>query len=324
MLCYTVRIADLSVIVVSFNSAGWLRPCLESIFAHAGTCTLDVIVVDNASSDGSAELVEREFPQARVVRNENRGFAHANNRGFEISDAPYTLFLNPDTEIRTGTFSDLLDALAARPSVGLVGCRQVTSDGTLYPTIRRFPTPVRQLCEAFGSERLPVRPSWAGHRELDPAAYERETRCDWVSGSFMLARREAVVQAGLMDERYFLYCEETDFCAAMVAAGWEIHYLPDMTFVHHDSKTGYNSRLVAQQAYAHRQYFNKHDGPVRRRFSTAALGLFYARRAVVPARDDPDATAQRDAARAGLRTLLGSAPPPFGELSGPVSGPRRS
>ena len=317
-------IIDLSVIIVSFNSAGWLGPCLESVFAHAGTCGLDVVVVDNASTDGSAELVEREFPAARVLRNENRGFAHANNRGFEITDAPFTLFLNPDTEIRTGTFSDLVDALRVRPSVGLVGCRQLTSDGTLYPTIRRFPTPVRQLCEALGSERLPLRPSWTGHRELDPAAYDRETRCDWVSGSFMFARREAVVQAGLMDERYFLYCEETDLCAAITAAGWEIRYLPEMTFVHHCSKNGQNPRLVAQEAYSSRQYFHKHDGPVRRRFSAAALGLFYARRAFAPAGHDPDARKERLAARAGLRTLLGAAPAPFGGLSGPVSGPRQN
>ena len=92
-----------------------------------------------------------------MLRNENRGFAHANNRGFEIADAPYALFLNPDTEIRTGTFSDLVDVLRARPSVGLIGCRQLTATATLYPTIRRFPTPLRQLCEALGSERLPFR-----------------------------------------------------------------------------------------------------------------------------------------------------------------------
>jgi N-acetylglucosaminyl-diphospho-decaprenol L-rhamnosyltransferase len=297
-------------------------PCLDSVYAHAGDCELDVIVVDNASTDGSAELVEREFPGARVVRNENRGFAHANNRGLEVADAPYTLFLNPDAEIRTGTFSDLLDMLRARPSVGLVGCRQLTDDGTLYPTIRRFPTPLRQLSEALGSERLPFRASWTGQRERDPSAYERETPCDWVSGSFMLARREAVDQAGLMDERYFLYCEETDLCAEIAAAGWEVRYVPDMTILHYWGKNGHNARLVAQEAYSYRQYFYKHHGPVRRRLSAAALALFYARRAVTPGRRDSDAGSQRAAARAGLRTLLGTAPPPFGELSGPVRGPR--
>lgn len=297
-------------------------PCLTSVYAHAGDCELDVIVVDNASTDGSAELVEREFPQARVIRSENRGFAYANNRGLETTDAPYTLLLNPDAEIRTGTFGDLLDMLRARPSVGLLGCRQLTGDGDVYPTIRRFPTPLRQWFEALGSERLPFRASWTGQRERDPAAYDRETVCDWVSGSFMLARSEAVIQAGLMDERYFLYCEETDLCAGIKAGGWDVRYVPDMTIVHYWGKNGHNARLVAQEAYSYRQYFYKHEGPVRRALCTAALALFYMRRSVARGGRDSDAAAQRVAARAGLRTLLGVAPAPFGELSGPVRGPR--
>ena len=322
MLCYTVRIADLAVIIVSFNSARWLVPCLNSVYAHAGECDIELVVVDNGSTDGSAELVEREFPEARVLRNENRGFAHANNRGFEITQAPYILFINPDVEIRTGTFGELVGMLRERPSVGLLGCRQLTDNGTVYPTIRRFPTPLRQLLEALGSERLPFRARWTGQRELDLEAYDRETACDWVSGSFMLARRETVIQAGLMDERYFLYCEETDLCAAIKAAGWEVRYVPDMTILHYWGKNGHNPRLVAQEAYSYRQYFYKHAGPVRRKLCTAALALFYARRAVAPGRRDPDARPQRVAARAGFRTLLGASPPPFGELSGPIRGPR--
>jgi N-acetylglucosaminyl-diphospho-decaprenol L-rhamnosyltransferase len=297
-------------------------PCLETVFAHGGDCELDVIVVDNESTDGSAELVEREFPQARVLRNRNRGFAHANNRGVEISDAPYLLFLNPDVEILSGTFSELVDMMAARPSLGLLGCRQLTGDGVLYPTIRRFPTPSRQLLEALGSERFPFRASWTGQRELDPDAYNRETACDWVSGSFMLARREAVIQAGLMDERYFLYCEETDLCAGIKAAGWEVRYVPTMTILHHWGKNGHNPRLVAQEAYSYRQYFYKHQGPVQRSLCTAALALFYVRRAVTQGGRDPEATGQRTAALAGLRTVLGAGTDPFGELSGSIRGPR--
>ena len=321
---YTGAIAALSVIIVSYNSARWLGPCLESVFAHAGGCELEVVVVDNGSSDGSAELVEREFEAVRVLRNENRGFAHANNRGFEITHAPFALFLNPDTEIREGTFAELVEMLRARPSVGLIGCRQITDEGAVYPTIRRFPTPTRQLLEALGSERLPFQASWTGQRQLDPAAYERETPCDWVSGSFMLARREAVLQAGLMDERYFLYCEEPDLCAAIKAAGWEVRYVPAMTILHQWGNNSHSPRLVAQEAHAYRQYFHKHEGAVRRRLSAGALGLFYARRAIALGRGDPGAKARRSAARAGLLTVLGAARPPFGELSGPVSGPRQA
>ena len=165
-------------------------------------------------------------------------------------------------------------------------------------------------------------PSWTGHRELDPAAYDRETRCDWVSGSFMLARREAVVQAGLMDERYFLYCEETDLCAAITAAGWEVRYVPDMTILHHCGKNGHNPRLVAQEAYSTASTSTstraRCGGSCRpRRWGCSTRGG-----RSLPAAHDPDARRQRIAARAGLRTLLGAAPAPFGELSGPFRGPR--
>jgi hypothetical protein len=314
--------ADLAVIIVSFNSAAYLRACLGSVYAHAGNTMQDIVVVDNGSVDGSPELVENEFPQARVLRNENRGFAHANNRGFELVDAPFVLFINPDTEIREGTFSDLLRLMSARPQVGLVGCRQLDEDGTVFPTIRRFPRPTRYLFEALGSERFPLRSGWMGERELRAPAYERESRCDWVSGSFMLARRQAVLDAGMMDERYFLFSEEIDLCAAVEAAGWEVRYVPDMTILHYFGKNGENRRLVAQEAYARRQYMFKHMGALQRALCTATLALFYARRSFDSlARDEP-AKARRAAARLALCTLLGIAPPPFGELSGPLRGPR--
>lgn len=314
--------ADLDVVIVSFNSASYLVPCLESIYAHAGGVELDVVVVDNDSADGSPELVERHFPRVRVVRNENRGFAYANNRGFEATGSPYVLFVNPDVEIRDGTFADILRQLAARPRVGLVGCRQVTDDGQLYPTIRRFPAPLRSLCEALGSERLPIRASWMGERELDPTVYQRESECDWLTGSFMLARRAAVEDAGLMDERFFLFSEETDLCAGVRDAGWEVRYLPGMTIFHDFGKNGLSPRLAAQEAYARRQYLFKRSGSVSRRLSTAALVLFHARRALVRAGGAPSRQAKRAAAQAALRVLLGIAPPPFGELSGPLRGPR--
>ena len=254
--------ADLAVIIVSYNSARWLNACLASVYAHAGNVGLEVVVVDNASSDASVDVVEREFPDVRVVRNENRGFAHGNNRGFETVDAPFVLFLNPDTEIRTGTFETLLSYLREHPSVGLLGCRQLDGLGDLCHTIRRFPSPLRYLLEAVGSERFRVRASWMGERELDLRAYDRETECDWVAGSFMLARRAAVTDAGMMDERYFLYSEEPDLCRGVQAAGWAIRYVPEMTIVHYEGPQSVDSRLTAQRAYSRRQYMYKHEGPV--------------------------------------------------------------
>ena len=164
---------DLAIIIVSTNEARWLTPCLTSVFEHAGTIALDVVVADNESTDGTRELVEREFRAARVVTCENRGFAHANNRGALTTDSRYVLFLNPDTEILEGTFEELVNALEARPTVGLAGVKQVGAEGRLAPTIRRFPNAVRALGEALASERLPRRGTWLGRARCRRTAARR-------------------------------------------------------------------------------------------------------------------------------------------------------
>ena len=299
----------LSVIVVSANSADWLRPCLTTVFERAGNVELDVVVVASGCTDETVTIVEREFPEARTISCPNRGFAYANNRALRTVDADWVLLLNPDTEILEGSFADLVDRLGSRSTVGLVGVRQLTADGQLFPTIRRFPNAMRSLFEALGSERFPFRAAWLGERELDPTVYEQDVACDWTSGSFMLIRREALQSAGLMDERFFLYSEETDLCLRIKQAGWEVRHVPYLTILHHADKAGRNPRLDAQAAFAKRQYFEKHLSPVHRLTATAALILGYALRSSLGA-GDPE---RRESSRAALTTLLGLRPPPFGE-----------
>jgi N-acetylglucosaminyl-diphospho-decaprenol L-rhamnosyltransferase len=298
---------DLAIIIVSTNEAKWLRPCLTTLFERAGSLSLDVVVADNSSTDGTRELVEHEFPRARVVTCENRGFSHANNCGALTCDARYVLFLNPDTEIREGTFQELIAALDARPDVGLAGVRQVTADGALYPTVRRFPNFPRKLGEALASERWPVHPSWSGERLLDLEAYSDELECDWTSGSFMVARREALLSAGLLDERFFIYSEETDLCLRIAKAGWQIRHLPSMTILHHAAKGGVSPRMTAQDVHSRMQYASKHFSPVHRIAYRGALALNYAIRALAPG-----GAARRKAARRALAMLAGVAAPPFG------------
>jgi GT2 family glycosyltransferase len=301
---------DLAIIIVSTNEAHWLRPCLTTVFDHAGDISLDVVVADNESTDGTRELVESEFPGARVVACENHGFSHANNRGWLTCDARYALFLNPDTEILEGSFGELVAAMDARPTVGLAGVKQVTADGKLFPTIRRFPNALRMLGEALGSERLPFRAPWLGERELDLARYERETECDWTSGSFMLARREALESAGLLDERSFIYGEEPDLCLRMKSAGWRIVHLPDMTILHHAGKGGISARMEAQNAVAKLHYARKHFGRVHRVLFSLALAFRYLVR-LLPFRAREQRALRRTAAVRSLRTMLGLEPPPF-------------
>lgn len=300
---------DLAIIVVSTNEAHWLRACLSTALAHRGECLLEVVVADNQSTDGTADVVAEFAPDARAVRCPNRGFAHANNRAFLTTNARYALFLNPDTEVLEGTFGALVDALDERPEVGLAGVRQVTADRVLYPTIRRFPNALRALGQALLPERLPGRPSWLGERDLRLGHYDRELSCDWTSGSFMIVRREALESAGLLDERFFIYSEEPDLCLRIKRAGWDVRHLPSMTILHHAGK-GASSRMAAQDAFARMQYARKHFSAPHRIAYVGALGLGYTLRAASRrARVD----GRREQNLRALRTLLGRDAPPFGE-----------
>lgn len=302
---------DLAVIIVSTNEGKWLTPCLRSVYQHAGPIDLEVVVADNESQDETRAVVA-EFDSVRIVPCHNRGFAHANNRGLMTCDARFVLFLNPDTEILEGSLADLVAWLDRRPDVGLVGVRQVTSDGSLHPTIRRFPNAVRALGEAFASERLPFRHPSLGERELSEEAYEREVECDWTSGSFMLARREAIESGGFLDERFFIYSEETDFCYRIKQSGWRIYHLPTMTILHHARKIGINPRMEAQNAFSRIQYAAVHFSPAHRAVYRAAVMLRYGVRAVVPGGGE-QGTLRRAAGRKAVRVLLRREPPPFGE-----------
>jgi GT2 family glycosyltransferase len=309
---------DLAIITVSTNEAHWIRPCLRTVFTHIGDISADVVVVDNESTDGIADLVAAEFPHARVVWSRNLGFSHGNNRALMTCNARYVVFLNPDTEVLMGTFAQLVRMMDARPTVGLIGVRQISSDGTLHPTIRRFPNALRALGDALSAERLPGRPHWLGERELDPASYEREVDCDWTSGSFMLVRREAIESAGFLDERYFMYCDETDFCRRIKAAGWDVHHLPQMTILHHEGKAGIKPNIESLGANSRKLYARKFFSPAHRATYLGAVMLKLALRSVYAGRGETGRL-KRAANRAAMLTLIGSAPVPYAAITSKVS-----
>jgi len=296
---------DVCVVIVSHNGKRWLDAALSSLFASAGGLDLDVVVVDNGS-DGSAAYVEERFPDARTITCPNRGFGAANNVGLASADARYVLFLNPDTEFLSGSLADLTAVLDRRPGVGLVGVRQLGSSGELAPSIRRFPSTANMLAEALAVEKLPWLKRRLGERVLDPEAYERETPCDWTSGSFMLVRREALRGCGGFDERFFLFSEETDLCWRLRRAGWGIVHLPLVTIRHHESERSASPRMEAQSAYARLQFARKHFrrvSPYRR-----AMALRYGLRAGIPSVSGGDRRRQ-EAGRAALAAVLDEAPP---------------
>jgi GT2 family glycosyltransferase len=310
---------DLAIITVSTNEAHWIRKMLPTVFAHMGDISVDVVVVDNASVDGVAELVNTEFPGARTVWSRNHGFGHANNRGLMTCNARYVLFLNPDTEILDGTFATLVHMMDKRPGVGLVGCRQVTGEGLLDTTIRYFPSAVRALGDALAAERLPgQRPRWLGEREIRPSSYGQEFPCDWTSGSFLLARREALESSGYFDERYFMYSDETDLCRRIKLAGWEIRHVPQMTILHHDRKAGVKPHIESLGAVTRVMYARKYLSRGHRALYVGAVMLRPLLRALYAGSGDIGRQ-KRVANREVLATMLGRRPMPFAEITSSVS-----
>ena len=211
---------DLAVIVVSHDQERWLPRCLSTVLEHAQGLSLDLVVVDNGATGASRKLVEREFPQARAIASENRGFAHACNLAAATCDARWLLFLNPDTEVLEGSLAELAAGLA--PEAGIAGVRQLDDGGALIPRCACSPRRRRALGDALGLERFPRRPDWLGERELRLERYDREFEGDWTIGSFMLVRREAFDAVGGFDERFFLYSEEVDLCLRVRRAGWKV------------------------------------------------------------------------------------------------------
>ena len=305
---------DLAIIIVSTNEAHWIRPCLKSVIAHTGDVSTDVVVVDNESSDGTADVVMSEFPTARVVHSRNHGFPHANNRALMTCNSRYVLFLNPDTEVIDGTFAEMVRAMDARPTVGLVGGRQLNGNGDLDHTIRRFPNALRALGDALSAERLPGRPRWLGERELDETLYDRDVPCDWTTGSFMLARREAIESAGFLDERFFLYSDEPDLCRRIKMAGWEVRHLPLVTIVHHARKAGVKPSIESQNAYARITYARKHFSRPHRALYFGSVLLRHSLRSLYAGSGELGRQ-RRHTNRRVVSTLLGRAPVPHGPPS---------
>jgi N-acetylglucosaminyl-diphospho-decaprenol L-rhamnosyltransferase len=311
---------DLAIIIVSTNESHFIRALLPTVFAHMGEIRADVIVVDNDSDDGTADVLAAEFPEPRTVWSANHGFGHANNRALMTCNARYVLFLNPDTEILEGTFAELIRLMDARPTVGLVGCRQIIAeDRQLCMTSRYFPNALRALGDALSTERLPgLRPRWLGEREIDPRAYEREFACDWTTGSFMLARREALESAGFFDERFFMYCEELDLCRRIKLAGWEVLHLPQMTILHHASKDGVKAHVESLGAVTRMLYARKYFSPLHRTLYGGAVMLRYLLRFLYSGSGEIGRQ-KRAASRAALATMLGRRAVPFAAITSPVA-----
>ncbi len=240
---------DLSIIIVNWNVKRLLQECLQAIERACQATlnlTVEIIVVDNASSDGSPQMVRQAFPRVNLIAsNENLGYARGNNAGVAAANGRCLFLLNPDTVISPSTLTTIVDYLETNDKVGALGPQLLWPDGTVQSSRRRFPTLGSLFLEStllgqwFPYNRI-IR-----HYHMADRSPDQPQKVDWVVGAALLIRREAWQQVGPIDGDFFMYFEETDWCKRSAAVGWETHYLPAAQVIHFEGKS--SERIVADR-----------------------------------------------------------------------------
>ncbi len=263
---------DLGIVIVNWNTCELLRRCLQTVLASEGAFTYRVVLVDNASTDGSAEMVRREFPSVQVlVSATNGGFSYGNNLGLRhlgyhgaghvAADAPrYALLLNPDTEVPPTSLYEMLRYMDAHPEIGAAGPKLILEDGSLDKACRRsFPTPMVALYHFSGLAKLfPNSPRFARYN-MTFVDEDQEIEVDSVVGAYMQVRREAIQAIGLLDETFFMYGEDLDWAYRIKQAGWKVFYHPQVT-VKHVKRAASRKSKKAQQEFQRAMwlFYQKH------------------------------------------------------------------
>jgi N-acetylglucosaminyl-diphospho-decaprenol L-rhamnosyltransferase len=236
---------DLGIIIVNWNTCTYLERCLQTVFASEGDFSFQVVVVDNASTDGSPDMVREKFPQVRlIVLNENLGYPKGNNVGLrdlgyrgagdDDADAPrYALLLNPDTEVPPDSLYRMVKFMDSRPDIGVAGPKLLLQDGSLDKACRRgFPTPMVSIYHFAGLAKLFPKNERFGRYNMTFADPDDELEVDAVVGAYMQIRKEAIAQVGLLDEIFFMYAEDIDWCYRIKEAGWKVWYYAPVTVYH--------------------------------------------------------------------------------------------
>jgi N-acetylglucosaminyl-diphospho-decaprenol L-rhamnosyltransferase len=272
---------DISVIIVSWNVRDLLRNCLRSVQLQAtmpGRQT-EIIVVDNASNDGTIEMLRGEFPDAHAtVNSENLGFTRANNQALKIARGRYFFLLNPDTELRPNALTKLFTYADANPHVGIIGPRIYYGDGSLQSSRRRFPTLGTAFLESTKLQQwFPRNRTLKRYYMLDTKD-DQTQQVDWVNGSAMFVRREVYDQIGGFDEGFFMYSEELDWCYRAKRAGWLVAFLPAAQVTHYEGKS--SEQVLAQRdIYFHSskiRFFRKYRGAFVAEILRAFLLLMFS------------------------------------------------
>jgi GT2 family glycosyltransferase len=237
------QLLKLSIIIVSYNSLNFLKDCLDSINNNEPSASFKITVVDNASSDGTVEAMRKDYPHIRLIENDrNEGFAAANNKAIKSLNSEYILLINGDCRVYANSIDRLLEFADANKDAGIAGPRIINSDGSLQFSCRRFPSFFDAGMHSILTNIAPNNP-FSRRYKLADINRDEISKVDWVSGSCMLIRRAALKQTGLMDEKYFMYVEDTDLCYQMWKKGWKVYYFPESEILHHIGGSTKNNAL---------------------------------------------------------------------------------
>lgn len=254
---------DVSIIIVSWNTMEITCDCLRSVFEQTADVGFEVIVVDNASSDNSVEVVKKEFQQINLIVNEeNLGFAKANNIGIKASTGRYLFLVNSDIEVLDNCIENMVDFMDDNTKIGMAGPRVLNPDRTLQVSCRHFPSIWNNLCQSVGLNKLFPKIPFFSEPLMKYWPHDEERYVDVLSGCFWVIKREALEEVGLLDEDFFFYGEDIDWCRRFHKAGWDVVFNPSAEAIHFGGASSSNApiRFCIEMQKADLQYWRKHHG----------------------------------------------------------------
>lgn len=267
---------DLSVIIATWNGRSFVSECLQSLTSQAHTSEPEIIVVDNGSTDGTPEMIARDYPRVHLVRNrENLGFARANNLGIALSTGKYVLLVNSDVKVLPGCLEKLSCFLDQNPTVGLVGPQMLGRDLEVRRSCMRFPTLWNSFCRAIAVDRLLSKTPFFGGMLMGDFAHDVLQDVEVLNGWFWATRQDALRQVGPLDERFFMYGEDVDWCYRFRLAGWRVVFFPDARAIHYGGSSSANApvRFYVERQKANLQFWQKYHAGYRRLAFAATILL---------------------------------------------------
>jgi len=256
-------VVDLSIIIVNYNVEHHLRECLQSIYRNTKGISLEIIIVDNNSTDGSVDMVKSEFPEVKLIENcQNLGFAKGANQGLRENKGRYILLLNPDTIVLPNALDKMVEFMDENPRTGALGCKLLYPDGSLQPSCRSFPTLITAFFENTGLEKFFPKNKLVAKYKMGYWDYNDLREVDQPMGSALMIRREVIEQVGLLDERFYMFFEEVDLCFRVKKRGWKIYFTPSVQIIHYGGQSARPTmpKMMIQGYKSKHKFFRKHYG----------------------------------------------------------------